>query len=175
MAVELPTPLREALADTQATLRGELGGRYVAPDSFHVTLAFLGEVEGARLPALAQICGEVFLGHAPFRATLAGLGCFKDSSRAVLWQGFDRGAKELGELAHDLRARLADEGFAFDRTGFLPHVTLMRRVDLSCGALPMPQVATGTIDTVTLFRSDLSGEFPRYSALERYTLTSWDG
>ena len=42
IAAELPENLLEALAETSARLRDTVKGRYVAPDSFHLTLAFLG-------------------------------------------------------------------------------------------------------------------------------------
>jgi 2'-5' RNA ligase len=56
----------------------------------------------------------------------------------------------------------------------------MRAADLSAGTLPMPQVAKGAIETVTLYRSDLSGERPRYEALHVVRLQAppdqdWEG
>ena len=46
----------------------------------------------------------------------------------------------------------------------------MRKADIREGLLPMPTVARGTIDTVTLFKSDLSGPHPVYEPLHRVTL-----
>ena len=54
IAAELPENLLEALAETSARLRDTVKGRYVAPDSFHLTLAFLGEVEANRIDAAAR-------------------------------------------------------------------------------------------------------------------------
>ena len=71
----------------------------------------------------------------------------------------------LEGLAKRLRTGLSARGFSFDNKGFLAHMTLMRSADLTSGMLPMPLVARGDIDTVTLFKSDLSGPHPVYTPL----------
>ena len=88
----------------------------------------------------------------------------------MLWQGFSSGRDEWDALATSVRASLRGGGFRLDEKGFLPHVTLMRRADLSRGVLSMPLVERGVVDTVTVYSSDLSGERPRYEALERIAL-----
>jgi 2'-5' RNA ligase len=171
IAAELPVEVREALAETSASLRDAVRGRYVGSDLFHVTLAFLGEVPSARIGEIEALLAEATRGHAPFEVTLGPLGSFGRARRAVLWQGFERGRDGLDALAADVRASLAEAGFAFDGKGFLPHVTLMREANLTGGSLPVPVVESGTLDTVTLFSSDLSGPRPRYEALARVALT----
>jgi len=170
IACELPHSLLEALAETQAALRGSVPGRFVAPDSFHVTLAFLGSIEGYRvddaIEALECACAE----HEAFEAELGMLGAFGRRSTSNLWQGFATTAA-FEALAHDVRKQLKAAGFSFDAKTFLPHVTLMRKADVSGGELPMPCIARGTITTVTLFSSDLSGERPVYEPLHRVNLT----
>ncbi|MBQ9067563.1 MAG: RNA 2',3'-cyclic phosphodiesterase [Eggerthellaceae bacterium] len=171
IATELPSELLEALAETQADLRASIKGRYVSPDSFHVTLAFLSNVESWRVNDIAELLDEACANQAPFAATLAELGFFGRRGKAALWQGF-AGKAAFTSLAQRVRENLSREGFDFDGKGFLPHVTLMRGADLSTGTLPMPAVAHGTVDTVSLFQSDLSGERPIYTALHRVLLQS---
>lgn len=168
VAAELPDEMREALAETSAALRDAVRGRYVAPDSFHLTLAFLGEVPGSAVPQVADALEEGCRGHAPIEAELSALGSFGKARSAVLWQAV-QGAG-LSELAGDVRTALKAAGFTYDEKGFLPHVTLMRAADVTRGALPMASLACGTIDTVTLFKSDLSGARPAYTALQRVAL-----
>ena len=169
IAAELPQHMREALAETSASLRGCVSGRYVGSDLFHVTLAFLGSVEGARVPRCIDALERGCAGHAPFGAALGELGSFGRRSKATLWQGFED-AGGFAELATDIRASLEREGFEFDAKKFLPHVTLMRAVDLTAGSLPMPHLACGRIDAVTLFSSDLSGASPVYEPLHSVVL-----
>lgn len=169
IAAELPTTVVEALAETSAALRAGVPGRYVGPDLFHVTLAFLGEVEGYRIADVTGALERACAGHGAFTATLAELGSFGRKSRATLWQGF-RENEPFSQLADDVRSELSREGFSFDEKRFIAHVTLMRNADLSAGALPMPCIAHGTVDTITLFRSDLSGKRPVYEPLHQVLL-----
>ena len=163
-AAVLPEPIREALCETSALLRAGVRGRYVAPDSLHVTLAFLGEVEGRRVDGACAALDRACAGFAPFSVALGELGCFGRRAKAVLWQGFsDDGL--LPELAQSVRGELRAGGLSFDGKAFAPHVTLMRAADLSAGALPAPVPAQGEISEIALFRSDLSGPRPIYEAL----------
>ncbi len=175
VAARLPQALMEALGETSALLRDTVRGRYVAPDSFHLTLAFLGDVSGTRVSDACAAVEEACEGQPPIRVTLGPLGSFGRRRRATLWQGFSQGVDEMAGLAGDVRESLADRGLSYDATAFAPHVTLMRSADLTAGLLPMPVVERGVLDTVTLFRSDLSGDRPRYEPLYDVTLRQPEG
>ena len=164
VAAEVPVEMREALAETSATLRGCVRGRFVGADSFHVTLAFLGEVAAARAGDASAALERGCRGFSGFGVELGELGCFGKRSKATLWQGF-RDAGALPELAESVRRELRADGFELDEKAFLPHVTLMRAADLNDGALPAPVCAGGRVEAITLFRSDLSGERPVYEPL----------
>ena len=62
VAAVLPDAVLDALAETSALLRGSVRGRFVAPDSFHVTLAFLGDTPAERVDdaagAIEMACRE---------------------------------------------------------------------------------------------------------------------
>ena len=164
IALELPDELREALAETQGMLRGCMKGRFVGSDSLHLTLAFLGNVEAHRIPDIEEALGRACAGHAAIDTSLGELGSFGRRSKATLWQAVHP-KRELAALASDVRAELRRTGFSFDEKTFLPHITLMRNADVSAGVLPMPEIARGTVETVTLFKSDLSGPRPLYEGL----------
>lgn len=170
VAAELSEELLDALAQTSALLRESVHGRYVAPDSFHVTLAFLGDVPESQVDSACEALEQACEGVPAIPVTLAPLGSFGRAKRATLWQGFSRGVDELAGLAGDVRECLVEAGLSFDATLFVPHVTLMRAADLSGGELPMPVMEKGLIRSVTLFSSDLSGDRPRYEALQRVWL-----
>ncbi len=174
IAAELPQELIETLSETSALLRGAVSGRYVAPDRFHVTFAFLGETDAARVWELSSLLEDACAGSPPIDAHLGALGNFGRRKSATLWQEI-RSDGRLEALAEKLRHRLSTSGFPFDGKGFLAHVTLMRSADLSSGVLPMPHVAGGTIDTVALFKSDLSGEHPVYTPLSEVVLEGGGG
>lgn len=170
IAAELPGEAAEALAETSAMLRGCMRGRYVAPDSLHVTLAFLGDVEAARVADAIDALEEGCRGVQPFDIALGELGSFGRCSKATLWQGF-RDAGCFQDLAQSVRAALRTRDLPFDDKSFRAHVTLMRAADLSRGALPVPAFAGGRIERITLFKSDLSGPRPIYEALHSVKLS----
>ena len=170
IAAELPEEMLDALVTTQAELRDTLRGRYVAPDMLHVTLAFLGDVPGALVPDVVGVLEVACAGADPIDASLGELGYFGRSRKATLWQAVDGGVA-LVDLAETVRAQLRLGGFSFDEKEFKAHVTLMRAADLECaGELPMPHIACGPIDAITLFSSDLSGPHPVYEPLHRVKL-----
>ena len=169
VAAELPQDMLDALSETSAALRDVVRGRYVAPDSFHVTLAFLGEVPGACVPALGELLVGACADHGPIELTLGGLGSFGRPRSATLWQAVESDGA-LERLANDVRTALRKAGFALDEKPFRAHVTLMRAAQVAGLELPMPCLARATMDTITLFKSDLSGARPVYTELERVGL-----
>lgn len=169
IAAELPDEITEALSETSALLRGAVRGRYVASDSFHVTLAFLGEVETGRVDLAIEALEEGCYGLGASKVALGELGSFGRRAKATLWQGFaDAGV--LPEAATAIRTELRAFGFEIDGKPFVPHVTLMRAADLSSGTLPAPVLGSGRIGNITLFRSDLSGERPVYEPVHSVLL-----
>ncbi len=170
VAAQLPQEIVEALCETSASLRASVRGRYVAPELFHVTLAFLGERPESELPELTQAVAEACATQKAFSITLGELGLFGRASSAYLWQGFAAGRDEWEELARAVRSSLTDHGYHFDTKSFIPHITLIQRADVSRVDLPMPQVERGVVSTVTLFSSDHLGGRSHYEALASWEL-----
>ena len=165
VALELP----EAFADEVAVLSRRLAtvcdGRFVRPESHHLTLAFLGELDEASVRSAMSALDDACAGAGPVRVAATGLGTFGRSRDATLWLGIEKNPR-LVELACRLREELSARGLAYDEKDFLPHVTLARRArvprgDLGDLAFPLPDEAT----RVTLFRSVLEPDGARYKPL----------
>lgn len=107
--------------------------RWVRPDSMHLTLKFLGEIEQLQVHAIEQILDQVAGGFAEFALEMAGFGCFPNKKRPrVIWVGFDAAAAELLRLQAELTSQLEVIGFEGDRRDYHPHMTLGRvRKELS--------------------------------------------
>lgn len=125
VAVGVPASVREALADAVAPLRAthdEL--RWTSPDSWHLTLAFLGETSiGARLRAQAALRSAT-ADIGPCEVALTGrLGSF--GSR-VLWAGVESDDGCLPTLAGRVRDALSQAGLPIDDQPFQGHLTLAR-------------------------------------------------
>lgn len=165
VALELP----EAFADEVACLARQLSatceGRFVPPESHHLTLAFLGEVGEGEVRRAMEAIDAARAGAGPVPLVPSGLGTFGRSRDVTLWLGIEP-ADELMALAARLREELAARNLAFDSRPFLPHVTLARRVRMPRGdlpdlAFPLPDEAV----RLTLFRSYLEPGGARYKAL----------
>lgn len=129
-------PAREALATVAARVAARLEGRPVPAANLHLTLAFLGEVDAARVDALEQAAGGI-AAHA-FTVSLDRLGGFRRAG--VAWAGCRQCPESLARLQADLDARIREAGFAPDPRPFAPHLTLARRVRGTAGVADMEPV-----------------------------------
>ena len=121
VALQLPDPLRDAVQVLQSGLRNT---RWLTEDGLHLTLAFIGEVDGSMQPRIEAALAGV---TAPaLRAELHGIGCFPPrGAPRVLWIGASP-KSELVLLAQAVRRALGREGLTLERRRFMPHVTIAR-------------------------------------------------
>lgn len=173
----LAVPLSEALRrDLAGALRrhGPLPGRPVPPESWHLTLRFLGDTPREALDRLRGEMARASLGG-PFALRFGGYGAFPRASRAtVLWLGVEAGAEPLGALAEAVEAAVRRAGFSPERRPFRPHLTLSRiRTPENASSLleRLPPFREAMpVEAVVLFRSHLGHGPARYEALERFSL-----
>lgn len=137
VAVYPPPEALEHLAAAIAELRiGEAAAagtnvRIVARPLWHVTLAFLGEVDEDRLPgATAAMTAGVDRwrhGGGPAPALrLAGGGRFGRGKFTILWVALAGDVAGLRSLAGAVRRELRRARLPFDRKPLRPHLTLAR-------------------------------------------------
>ncbi|MFQ5991506.1 MAG: RNA 2',3'-cyclic phosphodiesterase [Nitrospiraceae bacterium] len=135
IAIELPGTLRQALADQQAQLRdliGRTGDRsirlqWVKPESIHVTLKFLGDVDASLIPKMQASLAGAVSSQPRFSVEVSGLGAFPDAQAPrVLWVGMSGSGKELAGLAAQVDQALHELGFPLESRPFRPHLTVAR-------------------------------------------------
>jgi len=121
VALRVPDPLRTAVDELQSGLRT---ARWLDGDGLHLTLAFIGEVEGStQLRIEAALAG---VSARALRMELHGLGCFPPrGAPRVLWTGASPKA-ELASLSRSVRHALGRAGRTPERRRFMPHVTIAR-------------------------------------------------
>lgn len=181
VAVIPPSSALAELAAAAADLRrlpdaGRL--RWAAPETWHFTLAFLGEVDEELLPELTERLGRAAHRHAAHDLRLARGGRFGDR---VLWAGAEGDVGTLGELARSAAAGARRTGIGVDESRpFHAHLTLARaasRVSLRPYAEALADFR-GTpfhVGRVELVRSRLPGsgvpgERPRYETVGAWEL-----
>ena len=110
--------------------RGAAAYRWATSEQFHVTLAFLADVEERRLDELAERLARAAARRTAFETAIAGGGAFPNVGRArVLWAGLDldeHGRTEIDRLATGCRAAANRAGIEVDGQRFRPHVTVAR-------------------------------------------------
>ena len=104
-------------------LRAVLPSWPSAPERWHLTLAFLGEVDDPA--ALAPRLGEVCARHAPLDLRLAGSGTF--GRGGPVWVGVEGDRAALTALAGDVARACRDAGLDVERRPYRPHLTVGRR------------------------------------------------
>lgn len=102
-----------------------LGGKPSKPDSLHLTLVFVGELENARLADLAAVAERVTSPR--FELSLDREACWRHNHIAHL--GASQPPAALLDLVGRLSVNLKAAGIAFDARPFAPHVTLVRKAD----------------------------------------------
>jgi len=185
IAIELPAPVQEALAGVQQRLRSEAGGRagrWVRAESIHITLKFLGDIEGTGVPAVSAGMRRACAGIAPFDLIIEGLGCFPNSRRPrVVWAGISAPYPELSTLYERIEARVVRMGYAAERRRFSPHLTLARvRRDVhsretealgrSVTAHPVNIIGRVSVHGISLIQSELTPQGALYTPLVSVSL-----
>ena len=172
VAIDLPEEVKDRLVPL---CNGLPGARWVHDRQFHLTLRFLGEVEG---PAVASVAESLRSVHAPgFELSLRGVGHFPPRGPPrVLWAGVDAGPG-LFELQRQVEKLVRRAGQPPDPRKFSAHVTLARLVDP-----PLPRVVAFLrelagllagpirVERFQLWRSVLGREGARHAIEEAYPL-----
>ena len=121
-----PTPeARAHAAEAVDRLATTAGLRRLARERWHVTLAFLGEVDPDRIPELATRLDDVAQAQAPLQGLrLAGAGTF----RGVLWLGVEPTERHspADRLARAVQREMRSAGIPVERKQWRAHLTIAR-------------------------------------------------
>lgn len=120
LAIDLPDPVTDALVDLQETLPLDC---QIQADSFHLTLAFLGEQPETMIEDIHDALCEV---NTPkVELEFVGLDTFGRPSPRVLFVDVAKNTT-LERLHHKIRGATRDAGLQLARERFHPHVSLAR-------------------------------------------------
>ena len=151
--------------------------RWTPARNWHVTLAFLGDVDASRQDPLVDRLAEVARDTQPFRFAVGGAHAFPNprSAKALAMEAA-QGADEIAHLARRIRNACSRAGTPPDGARFLPHLTLARSGrGTSARALLEVIDSFGTfawdVDELTLIASTLAPSAARYDQVARFPLT----
>lgn len=170
--------------------------RWVDPNTLHLTLSFLGELDDEQLDQATQATIDTAVNGQPFTLRIGSLGTFgPPSSPRVVWIGVTGNTPRLLDLQKQLTAHLAAQGFPPEDRPYAPHLTLARIKDpLSNQELTTlqrlipttrdtharhnkpasteggSQEATIPVEHLSVMKSELLRDGPRYTCLHRCPL-----
>lgn len=185
-ALDIDAGIRERIAEFRNQMhRLAPDVRWVRPETFHVTLQFLGETK--RLEEIQQALRQV--NGSPILLAFRNVGFFPNpKSPRVFWVGieFDQGLRELVESIAEVLRPLS---FERDNGPFQPHLTLARaasgrprpvpgersasglqQVRAAIETMPSLEFGTMTAREFYLYESKLSPAGAQYTKLSRYSL-----
>jgi 2'-5' RNA ligase len=180
IAIELSYEATTALAELQKELKiaappGSV--RWTAPDSIHLTLHFLGDVEVAQVDAIAGLLQSCAAAYPPLSLRLAGLGCFPNMRRPrIVWVGVTGETAPLISLQRDLGEKLQVIGYTPEDRPYAPHLTIGRvkkelpgrqlvELGQALAQIEVGQLAQLDASGISLMKSDLQPAGPVYSQL----------
>ena len=173
VAIDLPAGVRARLAGLGA---GVPGARWVDPGQIHLTLRFIGEVDGGTFDDVRLALGAVRALR--FDIMLEGVGHFGDRRRVrALWAGMAPNAA-IDHLAARIEPALVGAGLEPEPRKFKAHVTLARlrgapvsRVADFLAGNALFQAGPIAVDRFQLYSSRLSNSGPSHRVEASYALT----
>ena len=141
-ALEIP---RDA-ALSLSLLRGGLpGARWIDVENYHLTLRFIGDVEGHVADEIANALDRIR--RPSFSLTLSGVGAFGSRKPHAIWAGVTA-SPDLTALQAEIERICKRIGVPSDPRKFVPHVTLARLKNASDGDVARYLSARGNFATM---------------------------
>ncbi|USG60801.1 RNA 2',3'-cyclic phosphodiesterase [Sneathiella marina] len=121
VAIALPQEVKDIIA----TLRGGIpDARWIAAENFHITLAFIGDVQPPDMLDISSALGK--LAHPAFHLDIEDAGVFGSNKRPrILWAGV-RNLETLTLLHQKIVTAIESIGIKIEDRRFRPHITLAR-------------------------------------------------
>jgi 2'-5' RNA ligase len=140
-----------------------ISGRSVPRQNYHVTLAFLGDVEEERLSCLCE--QAAMIEFTPFSLELDRLGAFRRSG--ILWLGCSSIPRPVVQLYQNLSQALVPCGYQAETRPFQPHITLYRRYHARLPVVELKPIVW-TIHDFRLIVSEPEASGVRYQSIATF-------
>jgi len=172
VAIDLPADVKEQL---RPLCGGLPGARWVGGEQLHLTLRFIGEVDGGVFRDVDEQLGMVRASS--FSLVLQGVGHFPPRGQPrVVWVGVEK-SDPLKHLHGRVESALAEAGLDRDGRKFSPHITLARlketpatRVGRYLEEFGLFRTEPFPVDEFTLYSSTLTRHGPVHTPEATYPL-----
>ncbi|MCP3741096.1 RNA 2',3'-cyclic phosphodiesterase [Rossellomorea sp. BNER] len=101
--------------------------KWVHPEDYHITLAFLGNAAAVQLQNTESIIRETISTIMPFEMKTDRLGTFGQEMNPRIFWANSSTPSSLVELRRNIYKACESQGFQLDQRTFTPHITLARK------------------------------------------------
>ena len=174
IGIEMP----DWVSDELSRLGGGIpGARWVDSANHHLTLRFIGDVDGYQHDRIERSLGGIVLES--FTLSIGGVGHFPPRGHAkVLWAGVDE-SDELNRLQRQIDRTLTSLQHKPEGRKWYPHVTLARlssngngdRVRSFLQGNSLLRLEPFLVTSFQLYQSTLHPDGARYEVMRSYPLT----
>lgn len=154
--------------------------KWVEPEQWHITLAFIGDTSTENEAEIKQVLTQLITGFEPIDLIISGFGRFTDKGMAkVLWIGIEP-SQQLEAIRNKLAEELSQMGLVLEARPFVPHVTLARVRNIiypksfkaAFNQIGFSNKVNWSLTKVVYYESVLSREGAIYNALWSRSLAS---
>lgn len=180
IAVDVADEVRHSLTRQYHQLKRQAKEyRWVDPENYHLTIKFLGNVAGEKVPDITAAVHRVARDLHPFEVRVEGFDAFPyRSTPRVVWAGISNGSEELVDLWRRVGDNLSVLGFPHDQREYTPHLTLGRaksgnkRADLMplFNRLESRDWGAYMVSSVKILKSEFKRKGPVYTVLDEIQL-----
>ena len=152
--------------------------KWTETENYHITLAFLGDMEEEKIKAVDKMLRRVCEGFNGFEMVIKGAGVFKSfKDMRVIWTSI-KPSEKLNKLNNSIKIGLKDTGITIEDRAFSPHLTLGRIKSISYNDTLKSlvdryhdaEIQKQTVIEVILYESILLPAGPVYKPLGKYPL-----
>ncbi len=181
VAIELSDEVRNALAQTQRTLKRVCEDvRWVAVEQLHLTVKFLGEVADGDVAGISEAVASAAADSKSFVMRVGECGCFPERGAVrIVWTKTTDENGLLAGCVAAVEAQIEPLGFPREHRPFAAHITIGRvHEDRSQGkARELVQAHRGKVLeqdvlSLTLMSSALSPKGSTYTVVSRAKLSA---
>lgn len=152
--------------------------RWVSPETLHITLKFYGEIQLDMIEGLKKHLAAIKR-KGPFEIGIDGVNGFPSiAAPNTVWTGVKTNMPRLMETAREVERASLKVGIDRNRRRLRPHITLGRRntqEPLDAAVIELlrndpPNVEPWLAEAITLTKSELFPEGPKYSPIGIYKI-----
>ncbi|MCK5312815.1 MAG: RNA 2',3'-cyclic phosphodiesterase [Desulfobacteraceae bacterium] len=185
IAISFPKKVIIHLKNMQVHLKAyKFKASWPKPSNMHLTLKFLGDIPVSKIQDINQSIHKAVLEFKREDKKLSllteGIGVFPSVKKPrIIWEGVQDQTAGLNTIQSLLEKHLGKTGFKKEKKRFFPHITLCR-LKQSVSEKRIVQILenhseiksdTFLINSITLFKSELSSSGAIHTKLIHYTIT----